>query len=132
MQKYKLILKRESFYEDLVFTLKILATINGDIKNHDVLLILDTSEINETKLRQLLSEENLEPEIIITNKKEIANAPLQWNRYHYIFTNIKIDITEIKNLQKVIFLAEFPCPKTLLPLPHFNAAATPARNYFST
>ena len=129
MQKYKLILMKESFYEDLVFALKILATINGEKKNHDVLLLLQITKDEEKNLGQLLKEENLEPDILILKQKELFQPSENLKSYNYIFTNCRIEIKESTPLQKIIFLAEYPCSNEFISLPNFNAAASSARNY---
>ena len=134
MQKFKLILKHESFFEDLVFTLKILDSLNGKKKNDNVLLILQNTESEAKEFIQLLKENELAPHIILKNKKERSTLPKNTGRYNYIFTNLtESEITkESKNsMQQLIFLAEYPCPDSLKPLPNFNAAARPAKNYKS-
>ena len=138
MQKFKLILQHKSFFEDLVFTLKILDSLNGEKKNHDVLLILQNTQSDAEALAQLLKENDLAPHthIILTNKKERLPLPKNTDRYNYIFTNLtesEIKTNSKNGTQQLIFLAEYPCPDSLKTLPNFNAAAPahPARNYKS-
>lgn len=135
MNKYKLLLNKQTFFDDFIYTLKILALNMGQTDSSDVLIFLpyiSNPKLDiEENLYKYFEKEGMKASILHFSSNHKISEKC---RYLFIFSDEKNRIKKMSVSTclpglTLIYTAQFPCPNKLKKIPYFNAATSASKNY---
>ena len=135
MNNYKLLLNKQTFFDDFIYTLKILALNMGQADSSDVLIFLpykSNPKLDiEEKLYKCFEKEGMKASILHFSSNHKISEKC---RYLFVFSDEKNRIKKMSVSTclpglTLIYTAQFPCPNKLKKIPYFNAAASASKNY---